>query len=230
MKINKNKFFYIGLIWFCFISKLQAYENHFAMKLGLSSGFTLVRTYQNKIDEVPAIGFNTHFGYRFKKWELNTSSYVNVSSLEKSRHRVANTTFNAEGRFRSVTFAIMAKYIFEKKIKKTNIWNPYISLGPAIGLQTFKFESITNLSENSISTNDKLTYDTFGLIFALGVEELLEKNSYPVYMELSYKIQRTHELSKVNGTQKKQQTVFRENPRERFTEHSLLFTLGMTVL
>ena len=100
------------------ISSANAYEffDQFHLKVGGGLGVTQIKTLSK--ETLPAVGFNTLFGYRFRNIEINLASYVNLSKHRKGSHNVSPYQFDgAKGTFRSISFGPKWRYLFNRGVQ-----------------------------------------------------------------------------------------------------------------
>ncbi len=205
-----------------------AYDHMAAVKAGISLGRSEIETQDQILSDLFALGFSTHFGYRWIQLEMNASSYINFGNADQSKHSINRSTILGDGTFRSVSFVAPVKWIFDHQLSIKKNWRPFVSFGPAVGLQTFKFETIQTLSGEYDSAH-KITYESYGYVASIGFEEILPKKLRPIFVEFNYKYSWTEEASLVGGSAQKVKLITQETPPYKNREKTFLVSIGMTI-
>lgn len=208
----------------------QAYENLWAIKVAGSLGYSELKSFEDSRESAFAIGFNTHFGYRFKRFEINASSYVNISKFEGVKLQSNENIWIGKGDFRSVSFGPTMKYFYLLP-KKNKTWGWYIGGGPLLGIQTFKYDDDDDITVESGTYNasNKTTFDSKGFILLWGREEYIAKSKRPVFFEISYKYLAGNRLAAVGGKPTLVRLEFSDKTSYKVREHAAVFSMGITL-
>jgi hypothetical protein len=216
------------LIFLFFSSPLYAYKNELALKGGVGLSLNTVQGKNNTEDTFVGYGFNSHFGYRFTKWEFNISSHVFFGKAKAIEFSANNTTIVGTGVMRTVSFGPLFKYLTDYTPYKN--WHFFLSLGPTWSIKTVKIEEYRT-SGGTFKENDKLTYISRGGIFSFGIEEILNyKQEHPVYLEFMYGYYRAHDVSLVDASDNTSvQVLSTESAGNDIEDHIFMVNFGMTI-
>lgn len=190
------------LLIFLFITTLFqhssfAYTNELALRAGVTYARPYITANNSSNDELGAIGFNTHFGYKWDKWSVDLSSYFYWGSFDSLNFKARNETIQGNGGFRNVSFSPMLRYHLNQ-FEPIKGWNIFFGAGPVWSLESISLDTFTSTG-NQFSTDQKITYETFGAIVAIGFEENLKlKEDHPFYVELSAGYKKSYEVSVVD--------------------------------
>ncbi|MFZ4714406.1 MAG: hypothetical protein ACOYL6_11860 [Bacteriovoracaceae bacterium] len=224
--MKKNKCFFCLFFFLLFSSRSFAYQNDFALKMGVA--YTYTRVSQVEITDALPLGFglSSHVGYRWEKWEINMSSYLNFSKLKSMIVEANGSTIKGDGNFQSVTFGPTFRYhIHEYAIKSGS---PYVVGGVHTAVQTMNFgvNSVT-VDGGNFNDNHKLTLEGYGFLTGIGLDQnKKEKHNY--YMELIYVLNASRKTSEVAGTTQVE-LIARENSHKRIFENTFFLCIGMTL-
>lgn len=222
--------FIILLLLFSFSPKAfpdtQTYSYDWAFKAAGSVGSTLLTSLQGEEETTPSIGFNLHFGYRWTTFELNLSSYVNMTYIHDHNFEINGSQVRGRGFFRSVAFGPMARVFLTGRPYKQ--WRPYLGFGPLLALQTIKIEK-AQVTGGQYSIVNKLTYESAGGLISIGFEEFIPKLLRPSFIEFSYKYLRSYKRNEIGGTKKEVLEITEENDKRSISEHTLLVSLGVLI-
>jgi hypothetical protein len=179
-------------------SNAFAFENELFLKAGFNLGAARIGTFENVKDDdddedereisgsnyFGGFGFNTHVGYRWKRYEISASSTIYFGKVEDLAFKVQENSFVGSGKYQNVMIHPTVKYFIP--------WNPLDQWRIAIGVSPIFSQQTVRLNEyisagSFQGDNFKLTYDSVGWGVSLGFEEHLEfKEMHPVYVEISY--------------------------------------------
>ncbi len=183
----------------CLFTNLSfAYENEFALKGGISTAFSHLKYIDHTNDNALGIGFNTNFGYKFKRWEFNLTSFIAFGEMEKLTYEIGNTRVQGEGSFNHFNFAPTARYYFD--VKPNGNWKLYLSTGPVWSLNTFTLEDFT--VESGFYMKDyRYSYTSRGWMVVLGIEEgLPSKDLKPTFIGFLYSYQTAYEVALLDNS------------------------------
>ena len=204
-----------------------AYENDFALKGGVSTAFTYLKYIDHTDDTALGIGFNTNFGYKYKRWEFNLTSFIAFGEIEKLTYEIGNTRVQGEGNFNHVNFAPTARYYFD--VKLNGKWNFYISTGPVWSLNTFKFEDFT-VESGSFKEEYRYSYTSRGWLLAFGFEEgLASKDLKPTYIEFLYTYQTAYQVALLDNSDFKNVETLQED-KVRTNIYTSLFMINFGIV
>lgn len=206
-----------------------AFQNQMSLKGALSFNSSKIQGQEGTEDDMKGIGFNTHFGYRWKYFELDLSSYIYWGDIEGLSFVANGENINGSGSFRHVSFGPIFKYHFQSpKFFKT--WTIYTGLGPVWSLQTVKLESFTS-SGPIFQRDQKLTFDSFGGMLVLGIEEQLKhKEAHPAFIEIVYSYKKSYKLSVVDAADPVETNILsREEADQDLSGHYFMVSVGLTI-
>ncbi len=195
--------------------------------LALRAGPGLSRSTVNALngteDHFNALGFNTHFGYLTRRWEVNLSSYVHFGKIDGLHFTVGNNQVEADGSFRTMFFAPMFKYVTEIT-PKTN-WNLYFTAGSVQSIKLAPFTDHTGVAR----PNHRINYESRGGIIGIGMQEMLPfKKMHPVYVEFLYSYVRAYRMTLVDTSDFKEvNTVEAEDTSFKVFDSLFMVNLGL---
>ncbi|CBW26106.1 putative exported protein [Halobacteriovorax marinus SJ] len=182
-----------------FISSLRgtfAFENEFFLKSGLNLSINRIGVFEKDDDDdddekeiqghnyFGGFGFNTHFGYRWKRFELTASSSISFGKVEKLAFVVNQNDFLGSGNYQNLMVSPNVRYFIPWSPLKS--WRFAVGLGPIWSQQTIRLKDFTS-STPYAGKKFKLTYDTVGFGVGIGIEEHLPtKDMHPVYFDITY--------------------------------------------
>jgi hypothetical protein len=206
---------------------LMAYENDFSLKFGPSLSLTTFRSLKYVTTPRPGIGFHTHMSYKWVKWELSLSSYVRVAPINKVHLQVRDSEVEGRFYFRSLSFGLLGKYHTSLR-PLSPIYPLYVMAGPLVAHQSFKTQNVI-ISGGRYEKHQKITLESFGFLFGVGIEEEVSRKNYNLFYEIVYQILNDRNAEVVGGTHTKVETLSREKYRGRAYEHSFQFNVGLIV-
>ncbi|MBK26866.1 MAG: hypothetical protein CME70_22885 [Halobacteriovorax sp.] len=215
-------------LFFIFSTKAFAWQNDMSLKGGLGLSQATIHAFDKSEDHMTGFGFNTQFGYRFSKWEINLASYFYWGKIDDLRFRANGTSVVGSGVFRHVSFGPVFKYIFEWQPKKG--WHFYAGLGPTWSMQTVKLEQF-QASSGDFNSDYKLTYISRGGMLAIGIEELLPfKEMHPVYFEILYSYKKSKDVSLVDASNFAEvRTISTEESEQDIRGSFIMINAGITL-
>lgn len=216
--------FYILL----FSLNVHAFQNDMALKGGLGLSQATIHAFDSSEDHMTGFGFNTQFGYRFEKWEVNLASYIYWGKIDDLRFHANNTSVVGSGAFRHVSFGPVFKYLFEWQPIKS--WNFYMGAGPSWSMQTVRLQEFQTTT-GTFSKDYKLTYISRGGMISFGIEELLPfKEMHPVYLEILYSYKKSKDVSVVDASDFTEvRTISTEETKQDIRGSFIMINAGITL-
>jgi len=220
----------IIILFFLFPAQVfsEISTKHLSLRGGITFGKSKIRSFESS-DDMDGFGFNTHLNYRYKHTDISLSSYIYWGSIEELAFKIAGEPIRGEGTFRSVSFAPIIRRPF-RSIQFWKHWSPYVALGPSWSIQTIKLKEFqTNLSEFNKET--KITYNSFGLVFAVGIEEFLPfKEMHSVYIEIGYNYSYSQKVSLIDFSDSQEvKSLYSLDDEDDLHIHSLLVSIGIVL-
>mgnify|MGYP003684526607 CR=1 FL=1 len=221
-----NSKLFILLLTLLQTSLVYSYENDFALKGGISTAFSHLKYIDSSQDNALGIGFNTNFGYKFKRWEFNLTSFIAFGEMEKLTYQIGNTRVQGDGSFNHVNFAPTARYYFD--VREDGKWKCYLYTGPVWSLNTFKLEDFTVESGN-FNKKYRYSYTSRGWLLALGFEEgLSDKDLKPTFIEVLYSYQNAYEVALLDNSDfKNVETLNSDKVRTNIYTSILMINFGI---
>ena len=188
------KVLFLLLITFLSLNTLS-FENELYLKAGFNIGASRIGTFEYEEEDdddkeianhnyFAGIGFNTHVGYRWNRYELSFSSTIYFGKVEDLAFKVQNNKFQGSGKYQNVMIHPTVKYFIPWE--PLNKWRIAIGVSPIFSQQTIRLNEYISAGPYK-GDNFKLTYDSVGWGVSLGFEEHLDsKEMHPVYVELSF--------------------------------------------
>jgi hypothetical protein len=211
------------------VSSTFAFENQMSLKGALSYTSSKIKAQAGTEDDTRGFGFNTHLGYRWKYFELDLSSYIYWGNIEGLTFQANGETINGSGTFRHVSFGPIFKYHFQSPRLFTN-WTFYTGVGPVWSLQTVKMKNFTSSGPKFIDTQ-KLTFDSFGGMLVIGIEEQLEhKEAHPAFLEIVYSYKNSYKLSVVDASDPVETNILSSQEADQeLSGHYFMVSFGITI-
>ncbi len=182
----------------------------------------------------PGAGVNTQFGHLWKKWEVIISSYAYFGEIKDIEFQFDDQAISGQGKISSVSFGPLLRYY--TKFSYNPKYSFYTTLGPIWSLESIKlYNTIDEPKKSSDNddwlTNHKITYESFGLFFSLGLHERTKrKEEHPLFYELAYTYQRAHHISYVDITNRaKVKVLNHQQTRQFITGHTIYLSVGITI-
>lgn len=219
----------ISCLLFLLSTNVHAYRYAFNLKGGLSQTWATINGRDGSKDSMRGTGFNTHFGYRWKYFELSLSSYIYWGEIEELSYKANGETISGEGEFQHVSFGPVLRYQF-RGLQPFKNWFFFAGLGPVWSLQTIKMDSFTS-SGPKFNRNQKLTFESTGGVLALGIEEDLPyKEMHPVFIEFIYSYKKSRKLSVVDSSNFVETNILStEEIGQDLSGHFFMLSVGFTV-
>ncbi len=208
----------------------HAYRYDFSLKGGFSQTWASLNGTNGTADEMHGTGFNTHFGYKWKYFELTFSSYIYWGSIEDLAFQARGETINIdEGTFRHVSFGPILRYQF-RGVQPFKNWFLFAGLGPVWSLQTIKVDEFRS-SGPLYTSNDKLAFESTGGSLVFGLEEDLPyKEMHPVIIEFIYSYKKSQEVSVVDASDFVETNILStEEATQDLSGHFFGISIGFTV-
>lgn len=212
-----------------FIFEVHAYRYDFSLKGGISQTYAHINGTDKSEDLMHGTGFNTHFGYKWKYFELTLSSYIYWGEIEALTFNADGETITGEGTFRHVSFGPVLRYQF-RGVQPFKNWFLFAGLGPVWSLQTIKMEEFT-ASGPKFNRNKKLAFESTGGVLAIGLEEDLPyKEMHPVFVEFVYSYKKSRKLSIVDASDFVETNILSSQEADQdLSGHFFMISLGFTV-
>lgn len=221
----------IALIFvnFILVANAHAYRYDFFLKGGVNQAYAKIKGNEGSNDLLRGTGFNTHFGHKWKYFDIAFSSNIYWGEIEDISFNAGNENIRGEGSIRHVSFGPILRYQF-RGVEIYKDWFLFAGLGPVWSIQTIKMESF-NSSGPNFNRNQKLVYESTGGVFVIGFEEDLPyKEMHQVYVELSYSYKKSKELSIVDASDFVETNILStQEAQQDLSGHYYMISIGFTV-
>lgn len=206
-----------------------AYRYDWNVKGGISQTWADINGREDTEDGLHGTGFNTHFGYKWKYFELSLSSYIYWGEWEGLTFNADGETINGEGTFRHVSFGPILRYQF-RGVQPFKNWFLFAGLGPVWSLQTVKLDSFTSTGPK-FNTDKKLAFESTGGVLAVGIEEDLPyKEMHPVFIEFIYSYKNSRDLAIVDASNFVETNILSTQEADQdLNGHFFMLSVGFTV-
>ena len=215
---------------FLLSASILAIQDDINLKAGITYAKVDLAANQNSKDNFGAIGFNTHFSYQWTSLELSLSSYFYWGGFQNLQFDARNERIIGDGSYRNVSVAPIIKYHFNK-LQPVKNWHLYSGVGPTWGLQSIQFERFSS-SGSLFNIEQKLTYESFGGVLVLGIEEtpINEDIKHPFFAELSFGMKNSYEVSVVDKSDfVNVKTLSKEEKSNDFKDRYIAISVGLTL-
>lgn len=218
----------IFILFFIKSESLLAFQNDWSLRAGVGLSQATVHAFDSSEDNFTGVGFNTQFGYRFKRIEANFASYIYGGKIDDLRFNASGTDVIGSGTFVSASFGPMVK-IFSNW-QPFSGWYFYGSGGYAYSLQTIKLNNF-QLSSGVFDKKYKLTYISRGPMLSIGIEEILPfKEMHPVFIELLYSYNKSKEANIVDTSDFTEvKKIATEESPQKIKENFFMINAGITL-
>lgn len=208
---------------------IHSYQDELALTVGFSYSKVSLNANHGTTDEMEAIGFNSHYGYKWKNWTLELSSYLFWGSFDELTFQARDESVRGNGSFSDVSFGPILKYHFDT-VDFVKGWSFYAGIGPTWSMQSIRFDNASSTG-NLFSINQKITYESFGGVFNIGIEEISEKKeNHPFYIEVSIGYKRSYEVSVVDKSDFIEvETLSKEERKGDLEEKYIAISFGIIV-
>lgn len=222
MKIILSLILFLGLC-----SNASAFRYKLSLRGGLSQSWGDINGLEGSEDEMHGTGFNTHFGYKWKYFELTLSSYIYWGDIEGLTFKARNETIRGEGSFRHVSFGPVLRYQL-RGVQPVKNWFMFVGLGPVWSLQTVKLDTFSSTGP-LYNKNQKLTFESTGGTFVMGFEEDLPyKEMHPVFIEFMYSYKKSRKVSVVDASDFTETNILStEEIGQDLSGHFYMVSIGM---
>lgn len=213
---------------FLFSTNLFAWEKDLALRGGVNIERNRLEALNASEDHYTGTGVNTHFGYKWTRWELMASSQIHFGKIEHLEFQVGDNYVVGNGSVRTVQIGPRAKYDIGYRPKKD--WYVYTAFGPIWSMRTIKLERFQASGE--FKDKYKVVYESVGGLFAIGIEEITKfKEMHPVYFELSYNYTRSYKVSLVDASDFTEVVILSEAEakRQHIEAHVIAFSMGIVI-
>ena len=175
-----------------------AWNNDLQLKGGINASWLRLSALNDTIEHAPAAGFNTHFGYKWDKFEFSASSYINFSGFTGLDLKAQGVNLDdVSGDIRNLSIVPLIKYHTDIEVRPS--WRLYVGAGPSWSLLTMQLED--DITGRGFGYDDKFVYESRGASLVIGVEEqTLYKEMRPVFFELLVQYMESHELTTVDAS------------------------------
>lgn len=209
--------------------QLFAFTDQMMLKGGLSYSSANIEAQQDTEDNMKGIGFNTHFGYRWEQFEVLLSSYIYWGNIEGLTFQADKEVVTGEGSFRHVSFGPVVKYHFNS-IQPFKNWTLFTGVGPVWSLQTVKFDQFISTG-STFNKDQKLTFDSFGGLISIGLEEQLEhKEAHPAFVEFIYSYKKSRKMAVVDASDFAETSILsKQEGAEKLSGHFFMVSIGITL-
>ncbi len=242
------------LLTLCFIFgqlvfQARAFENEFFMRAGFAysvsrfNSFTddeLEQTKKEQVEETKSYGVHTSFAYRFKRLELGVESRITLGKATDVTFDVEDSEVFGSGNIRLVDITPYIRFdsrpIYFPKVfseyfldLKSHPWIAYVKLGPSWTIQSIELDEFN--IEEQFREDHKLTYESFGGSFSLGIEEKLPfKDMNPVYFEVNASYYESYKVSLVDATDSQLINILSsKEAKQVISSFHIIFIFGMTL-
>lgn len=221
--------FYLTLMLFVLSLQVEAFRYNMSLKGGISQTYATINGTEDSSDLMHGTGFNTHFGYTWKYFEVTLSSYIYWGEIEDLSFQVNGEKVFGEGDFRHVSFGPMLRYQL-RGVQPFKNWFLHVGLGPVWSLQTVKLNEFTS-SGPQFNRNQKLTFESTGGALAISLEEDLPyKEMHPVYIELLYSYKKSRKISVVDASDFTETNILStQEIGQDLSGHFYMISLGITI-
>lgn len=200
---------FVTLFSFFVSGLVEAYQNDFALKGGVSFAFSHLKYIDHTEDNAAGVGFNTNFGYRFTRFEFNLTSFIALGEMERLTYQIGNTRVQGEGSFNHASFAPTLRYYFETR--PAGQWHWYVSAGPVWSINTFKLDDFT-VESGLYKDEYRYSYLSRGWMISFGLEEILaSKSLMPAYAEILIAHQTAYQVALLDNSDFKEVTTLATN-------------------
>jgi len=218
---------------FLIAGKAYSFQDQLSLRGGANVVRGLIETFDERIDipesedDFKGFGFNTHFGYKWKDWELLGSSYNYFGKVEHISLLVSNKIITGSGSYRHLGIGPLLRYHTPYEPFKS--WLLYLGAGPSWSLQTIKMKDFT--TNGNFNRDQKLTYESFGYTLSLGIEENLKyKNLHPVYFELVYSFKKSFKVSTVDASDFTETNILTsEETQQEIQSKTIYLSMGIVI-
>ncbi len=208
-------------------SSAHAFRYKLSLRGGISQSWGDINALEGTEDEMHGTGFNTHFGYKWKYFEITLSSYIYWGSIEGLTFKARNETINGEGTFRHVSFGPLLRYQL-RGVQPVKDWFMFIGIGPVWSLQTVKLDKFSSTGP-LYNKKQKLTFESTGGSFVFGFEEdLAYKEMHPVFIEFMYSYKKSNKVSVVDASDFTETNVLATQETDQdLSGHFYMVSIGM---
>lgn len=221
---------FIILFTLIFSQAIFAYENDFALKVGVYYSVSNITSI--KVSNEPPMGaaISTHVGYRYTQWEFNFSSYLNFAKFKDVRIRVNESNIHGDGTLNSITFGPTVRY-YDLNYS-TPFGTPYYVVGAHAIVQSFHF-GFNNVEVDGGRFNGQNNLNTkgFGALLALGFDKSVGKNSKKrnFFLELAYSGNQSKRKSEVESSNTQIRLIRSDSSTQPVYEQTFFLGVGLTL-
>lgn len=229
------------LITLSFLLSLSSYsfEDQMFLKAGLNASINRLGVFeQDEADDddkeisgnsyFGGFGFNTQFGYRWKRYEFSISSTILLGKVKDLAFKVNENTFVGSGNYQNLMVSPTLKYFIPWKPLKN--WRMSFGVSPIWSQQTIRLKEFVSTGPFA-GRNFKLTYDSIGWGLSIGIEENLRyKEMHPVYIELSFvRLYSVHSYLVDTSDSTKTNVLSRSDAKKDVGAEALIFSMGIVL-
>lgn len=225
-----------------------AFTNDFSLK----TGFIVSNSAFNKIDQdddeykeeekSSSLGIHTSFGYTWERVESGLESRLTLGKEAKLTFSSGTDKLNGKGSIMSVDISPFVKFhskTFQVHHKissffETVSFSPlylYFKVAPSWQIQSINLDKFDIEFNNIDSSNLKLTYESVGISFSIGIEEnLTSKYQHPCFFEVNVSAYESYQLSLVDKTDTKEVNILGQRDADQnIKTYQLMFIFGFTL-
>lgn len=225
-----------------------AFKNDFSLK----TGFIISESAFNKIDQddeeynededSSSLGVYTSFAYSWERIESGLESRLTLGKEAKLSFSSQGEQTRGKGSIMTVDISPFAKlhsktFNIHDKISsffETVNFSPlyvYFRVGPSWQIQTINLDKF-DLNYNDIDgENLKLSYESIGFSFSIGIEEdLSSKSQHPCFLEINISAYESYKLSLIDRTDRKEINILTQREaKQDIKTYQLMFIFGFTL-
>ncbi len=219
----------IIIISIIFSAPTFALQNEFLLRVGAELAYYVADSDKSKFDNtIYNVGISAQVGYIFKKFEMGISSHVYTGAIGEFELEAQGETLTGKGTVAIENFTLYFKYFTD--LYPFKFWRLYGTIGPSVSFNTIKLREFTTTSPD-YTHNHKITTDSVGMFFALGIEEnALRKTSRPNYIQLSYSAHRPTSFDVVDATNYTQvESIYQSESGLNLIIQTIMFEVGFVL-
>ena len=186
---------------------------------------------QHGRNDNPFVGYgvNTHFSYKWTRWEMGLFSFVHFGQMEGLHYEAAHRKVSGEGHFRQVSFGPFVKYITSWVPHED--WFFYTTLGVAHSILSLKFDDF-EVEEGHFSDEHKFTYLSEEANIGIGFEQQKRyREDHQVFVEFLIAYRRSYSVSLVDFSKSRRVNTLGSSPtHDRTHGPFFLLSLGLLIL
>ncbi len=205
-----------------------SFENDWSLKAGLGLNYQTLTGANLSQDNIFGVSGNTTFGYRFTNIAFQVASFISLGHADNIYFKVDNDTHAyAESTYGSFNFLLLFKYYANTDVFKK--YQPYISIGPGISLQSF-WPDETTILDGFTGGSEKLSLESFGIFGTIGIEERANfKDEFPKFLEIMWGFDKAFKANLVEIENEKTTDIIKsEEDQSLLKNFILIINFGIT--